>query len=395
MNKKMLEISILKNYGPSNLNRDEGGNPKDCIFGGVLRGRISSQCLKRSIRKSDFFTNEIGDSLIGIRTVHMPEYVADLLEKKGYDKDVAKIAAGWLAATGKKNEKKSDEDIEEENDDKNIGLKTKQIMFFSPEEIQSIASVTAKVIDEKGKDAKVLKKVKDASSTIEAELKKLDIKPTCVDMAMFGRMITSNAFKNVEASVQVAHAISTNKLEREFDFFTAVDDSPSGEEMQSAGSDMLGDTGFNSNCYYMYCAIDLDELQKNLSALGEKAESIARKAVIGFIKALAYANPSGKQNSFAAHALPGLLSVTLKNKKIPVNLADAFIKPAKFSHDKDLMQDSVEKITHHIDKLDKRFSETKPEKRLWFTMDENAKIPQFADVYESFDDLLKSLGECI
>lgn len=43
-------------------------------------------------------------------------------------------------------------------------------------------------------------------------------------MALFGRMVTSDAFADVEASMQVAHAVSTNKVYMESDYFTAVDD---------------------------------------------------------------------------------------------------------------------------------------------------------------------------
>ena len=47
----LVEIHVIQNHSPSNLNRDELGAPKTCIFGGVTRARISSQCLKRSIRR--------------------------------------------------------------------------------------------------------------------------------------------------------------------------------------------------------------------------------------------------------------------------------------------------------------------------------------------------------
>lgn len=44
----LYEIHMLKNYPSTNLNRDDTGTPKTCVFGGVARGRISSQCLKHS-----------------------------------------------------------------------------------------------------------------------------------------------------------------------------------------------------------------------------------------------------------------------------------------------------------------------------------------------------------
>ncbi|MDI9530030.1 MAG: type I-E CRISPR-associated protein Cas7/Cse4/CasC, partial [Candidatus Cloacimonadota bacterium] len=45
----LIEIHMIQNHSPANLNRDDLGAPKTCYFGGVLRSRISSQCIKRSI----------------------------------------------------------------------------------------------------------------------------------------------------------------------------------------------------------------------------------------------------------------------------------------------------------------------------------------------------------
>ena len=38
----LIEIHLIQNHAPSNLNRDDTGSPKDCVFGGVKRARISS-----------------------------------------------------------------------------------------------------------------------------------------------------------------------------------------------------------------------------------------------------------------------------------------------------------------------------------------------------------------
>ena len=50
-----VELHIIQNFAPSNLNRSDTGSPKDCEFGGVRRARISSQCLKRAIRRDSNF----------------------------------------------------------------------------------------------------------------------------------------------------------------------------------------------------------------------------------------------------------------------------------------------------------------------------------------------------
>jgi CRISPR-associated protein Cas7/Cse4/CasC subtype I-E len=46
----LIEIHVLQNFAPANLNRDDTGSPKDCEFGGYRRARISSQCIKRNVR---------------------------------------------------------------------------------------------------------------------------------------------------------------------------------------------------------------------------------------------------------------------------------------------------------------------------------------------------------
>src|SRR3989338_4677355 len=48
---KLIELHILQSFPVSCLNRDDVGAPKSAVFGGVNRARLSSQCLKRAIRK--------------------------------------------------------------------------------------------------------------------------------------------------------------------------------------------------------------------------------------------------------------------------------------------------------------------------------------------------------
>ena len=69
----LYEIHMLKNYPPTNLNRDDSGAPKSCQFGGTNRGRISSQCLKRSWRTSPLLAQAIGTEHLGTRTRRLPD----------------------------------------------------------------------------------------------------------------------------------------------------------------------------------------------------------------------------------------------------------------------------------------------------------------------------------
>lgn len=55
----LIEVHIIQNHAPSNLNRDDSGSPKSAIFGGYRRARISSQCLKRCYRTSKTFREAV------------------------------------------------------------------------------------------------------------------------------------------------------------------------------------------------------------------------------------------------------------------------------------------------------------------------------------------------
>jgi len=84
-----VELHILQNFAPSNLNRDDTGAPKDCEFGGYRRARISSQCLKRAVRNC--FKNQglLAVENLAIRTKRIVDEVARRLRHKGKDESAA------------------------------------------------------------------------------------------------------------------------------------------------------------------------------------------------------------------------------------------------------------------------------------------------------------------
>jgi CRISPR system Cascade subunit CasC len=52
-NPRFLQVHTLHSYTAALLNRDDSGLSKRLPYGGTLRTRISSQCLKRHWRKAD------------------------------------------------------------------------------------------------------------------------------------------------------------------------------------------------------------------------------------------------------------------------------------------------------------------------------------------------------
>ena len=96
-----LELHILQSFAPSNLNRDDTGSPKDCEFGGVRRARISSQCLKRSVRLAFEQQGLLKEQSLAIRTRKIAARVAKLLIENGKEVEAAKaVADNALAAVG-------------------------------------------------------------------------------------------------------------------------------------------------------------------------------------------------------------------------------------------------------------------------------------------------------
>ena len=371
----LIEVHMLKNYAPSNLNRDETGSPKDCIFGGIPRGRISSQCQKRNLRLSSFLQDSIDSEHWGLRTRKLAELVTEELRKEKVAEEYLPIIKKKLTGFGNKDGKESKDEL------------TAQIMFFSPADIKAVTEKILELIAEK-KTLNEFEKIK--AKDLQSSLKDAG-RPITVDIALFGRMVTSEAFRDVEASMQMAHAISTNRLEREFDYYTAMDDLlQKGEE---TGASMIDDVEFNSNCYYHYFNLDVDQLVDNLKGVPDIPDLI-RKIIPAMVKAFAFVNPSGKQNSFAAHALPSLICVEVKEKKIPVSYVNAFVSPVQANRNRDLVAASVDRLAQEIDKIDRKF-QLDIKNRWWFTTQEEIKAPDKCKAIETLNELISDLEQVL
>ena len=341
----LIQIHILQNYAPSNLNRDDSGAPKSAYFGGIKRGRISSQCLKRSMCHSESFKSAFKQAgRLAERTKLLPQLIDEELRKLGTDDEVRKIITERIPEIGKKGNDKSEDDEAVDSSEQEGEVETRQLIFLHVDaEVPALAKKLVDLVAESGKDKFMKMKIADLEKALQHEL------PRSVDIAMFGRMTTSAAFEDVQASVQVAHSLTTSAVETEFDYFTAVDDI-SGQ----TGAGMIGDVEFNSATHYKYLNIHWEELVKNLG--GDKA--IAQDAVLALLEAAAQAQPSGKQNSFAAFNLPDFILVEIGEKNLPISYANAFTKPVRETHSQSLLDSSVMVLNDYMNRLRKAYAIT-------------------------------------
>jgi CRISPR system Cascade subunit CasC len=260
--------------------------------GGRQRQRISSQAIKRAIRTSDVFRHAL-EGNHGERTQRLGEELLDELIKKGIEEKNARASVrAVVAAFGKLDEKDS--------------VRTKQLAFISPDERKLALGLA-----EKAAAGEKLPKEKDLAKEV---LLKAD---TAVDIAMFGRMLADSPDYNRDAAVQVAHAITTNVVEIEDDYYTAVDDLKLPSE--DAGAGFIGEAGFGSGIFYLYVCVDKSLLVSNLA----RDKKLAARGLQALIKALATSSPSGKRNSFANHVRPEFMLLETGDAQ-PRSLASAF-----------------------------------------------------------------------
>jgi len=354
-----IELHILQNFAPSCLNRDDTNTPKDCMFGGHRRARISSQCVKRSVRRYFSEHELLPKENLAERSKRLIGHVAGLVasEKKvEHSVAVEAVKAALASVKLSTDAKKPDE--------------TQYLLFYGNAELQKLAQVVAqhfdllKPVDTSGDDEtkddpkakkKTAKQKKsEAKDAVPPEIAKA-VKAVlegnkAADVALFGRMLADQANLNIDAACQVAHALSTNRVDMEMDFFTAVDDLKDRADEEDAGAGMLGTTEFNSACFYRYSNIHLGQLTKNL---GNDYE-LAKASVVAYLLASINAIPTGKQNSTAAQNPPSFVFAVVRKSGL-WSLANAFEKPVKPDHKGGLIQHSISSLDAYWAKLTKAY----------------------------------------
>jgi CRISPR system Cascade subunit CasC len=356
-----IEVHLIQNFAPSCLNRDDTNAPKDCEFGGYRRARISSQCIKRAIRRQFRTEKMLPPEALARRTKRLVDELVERLRlagKEGPEVRGAVEAAVKGAGLGLKDDGK-----------------TEYLLFLGEREVAAFGNLILAHYDalrgtgapppraaeqaapSEGtatgdKPAAPRKKTpkerkREAKEAVPGEFKKeaaalLD-GGKAADLALFGRMLADMPDKNIVAACQVAHALSTNRVNMEIDYYTAVDDL---KPEDTAGADMIGTVEFNSSCFYRYANIDLGQLTDSLQGDTE----LARETVEAFLRAAVEAIPTGKQSGTAAHNPPECVFVVVREGGL-WSLANAFVQPVRASADRNLVQESIRRLDGYWGRL--------------------------------------------
>ncbi|MBI1878243.1 MAG: type I-E CRISPR-associated protein Cas7/Cse4/CasC, partial [Chloroflexi bacterium] len=123
------------------------------------------------------------------------------------------------------------------------------------------------------------------------------------------------------------------------------------DDSSESGAGMIGDVEFNSATHYKYFNVHWEQLLDNLGG----DAGIAQQAVLALVEAAATAQPSGKQNSFAAHNLPDFILIEVSQKNLPVSYANAFLKPVRQTYDKSLTEVSIASLNDYRQRLHKTY----------------------------------------
>lgn len=338
MPRTIIDVHVIQTVPPSNLNRDDTGSPKTATYGGVRRARVSSQAWKRATR--DAFENLLDGAELGVRSKRVVELVSEQITAqdptlKSRSRELAGavlLAAGIKTAPPRKT--KPGEEVPGESG---------YLIFFSRSQIRRLAELAVDAAHTAG-EGKVSIAGREAKSRADQE--------HSVDVSLFGRMVAEVTELNVDAAVQVAHALSVHAVTNEYDYFTAVDDHKKADTDEDAGAGMIGTVEFNSSTLYRYATLDVDRLRDNLGD-----DDVTRRATEAFVRAFISSMPTGKQNTFANRTLPDAVLVVARESQ-SISFVGAFEDEVTADEDGGRVAASIRRLAEHGRELHEAYDET-------------------------------------
>lgn len=364
---RFIEIHWLTAYPAALLNRDQDGLGKRMPFGGVLRGRVSSQCIKRHLRfagasdamgakANEWSLQALGEAM-SVRTREVVERQilpeAKKLIQGAPDEAVenAVVEALLKDIYGDKAKPGTTE--------------ARQALVFGAPEIAHIARLAGEALNEPNAKG-AAEKLKGFFKAERTNMNAMKLNAG-LEAALFGRMVTSDPAANTEAPIHVAHALTVHPIEREMDFMAVVDDLKVEDDSADAGAAGTFDAELTSGLYYNYMVVDVALLVSNLG--GDAA--LAGQVVERLIHLAAEVSPGAKKGSTAPYAYAELMLVEAGNRQ-PRTLCNAFREPVK-ARTNSMFADTLDKLSGYVANIDAAYGNQRL--RRLMTVDPNASIP--------------------
>ncbi|MDE2578082.1 MAG: type I-E CRISPR-associated protein Cas7/Cse4/CasC [Hyphomicrobiales bacterium] len=339
---RFLQIHWLTSYPATLLNRDDSGLAKRLPFGGVVRTRVSSQCLKRHWRtvEDEWALKNIGLEM-AVRSRETPErrILPALEQAQAGSEDIrnATVLALAIQLYGDKAEDKSKRQA--------LLLGEPEIAYLAGKSIEIAKTAT----DAKGAAEAMKKLFKEEKGNLAA-LRKNGVLEAGLEAALFGRMVTSDPEANTDAAIHVAHAFTVHEEASESDYFTVVDDLA--QEAGETGAGGIFDTELTAGLFYGYVVVDIPALIANVG--GDAA--LAGRICEHLIHLIATVSPGAKKGSTAPYAVAQTMLVEAGRRQ-PRTLADAFRAPSEA-----LIADADRALAEHLRKIDAAYG-AKEERR--------------------------------
>ncbi|MGC3997671.1 MAG: type I-E CRISPR-associated protein Cas7/Cse4/CasC [Anaeromyxobacter sp.] len=339
---RFLQIHTLTSYPASLINRDDAGFAKRVPFGGAVRTRISSQCLKKHWRSFD------GED--GLRNLGQPmsvrsrftfdELIVKPLRQEGLDgasvEAVTRAVMDTVLGKSTKTAKKAAQEGEDAEKGKKASappetaLQTGQITVLGRPEVDFLRELVRTICKSGAKADKAAEAVKSHLGRDGAKNLAAMRCGAGLDAALFGRMVTSDILAQGDAAVHVAHAFTVHGEATESDYFSAVDELLEIRD-DELGSGHIGTSELTTGLFYGYVAIDVPLLVSNLEgrprAEWQAADrSLAADVVDRLVKMIATVSPAAKVGSTAPYAYAQLVLVESGSAQ-PRQLCDAFLEP--------------------------------------------------------------------
>ena len=343
---RFLQIHTLHSYPAALLNRDDSGLAKRMPFGGAVRTRVSSQCLKRHWRMADdeYSVRNIDATRHAIRSREI--VTTSIMQPLRSDPGYAEAVLNSVEDAFQKGVYGDSGTTRSARQPLLLGLpeveylrqKAAEICALHPEDAEAAGGAATDLFNARRGEGANFREFRNQTTI-----------PAGLVGALFGRMVTSDPAANIDAAVHVAHAFTVHPEESESDYFSVVDDLQGDDN--DPGAAHIGDMELTAGVFYGYVVVDVPTLVSNLNGcLSEDWLTADRKLAATVVKHLTHliatVSPGAKLGSTAPYAYADLMLIEAGSRQ-PRSLANAYRQPARAQ-----TVDAAGAMGRHLSKLD-------------------------------------------